>query len=152
MTTDPPIANNQVHLRFSEMLTVTVEIDGGKDLDVRTRPAQWTSSPGWKVKSDQPPTIRKLDTGQIWRQTFQLDPVATGDQQVQLEPLRYREGDGPWQQHDWPMFTVKITTLLADPDLKSLREHPTVEEPVRLPTSGFSRRRSLVWQLPRSCS
>jgi hypothetical protein len=121
--------NGAVPMRFSEMLEVIVEIDSGagENLEV-SPPPKWTLSPGWKIKDVSRPTVKTLDKGRRWRQTFLLDPLAPGVQQVVLEMGRYRNAGEPWRALAFRPFTVTVTPHVHDGDLNNLREQTPIEE------------------------
>jgi hypothetical protein len=80
----------------------------------------------WEVKAD-PPESEKLDDGTVrWQQKFALDPRGkVGKLSLQLEPLQVGSTTVKWDP-----IPVEVTTQVARPDIKEIRD---VRPPEALP-------------------
>mgnify|MGYP001573866303 FL=1 len=119
-------------LAFTDVLTLSVEVEGGAGLEVRP-PAPWVQGP-WQARPVGPPDRKETDKTVRWTQTLQLEPTQPGELSLAMQPLRYRDGDGAWQTAAWKSMPVRVTSRLAQPDLKSVRDITAIEElPARPP-------------------
>src|SRR5204863_2504205 len=64
---------------------------------------------------------------QRWAQVLHLEPMVPGEHTLQLTPLEYRAGDGPWQQALWQDIPVTVTTTIVKPDKSLLHGPPPIE-------------------------
>jgi hypothetical protein len=120
---------------LSDVLTITLEVDGSKTLEVKP-PDKITSSPGWRLVVVSPATIVKLDKEHLrWRQIFTFEPLSPGALVLHIEPLLFREHGGPYQKIAWKALAVRVGTRIASPDVANLRD-PTVIEPLPPPAEA----------------
>src|SRR5437868_12768013 len=69
------VEGNAVMLRLSDLLRVTLSVDGGPDLEVQGI-RRLVASPDWTEKSRSPPKkVRSADGSYHWQQSFELDPM-----------------------------------------------------------------------------
>ena len=129
-------ADGTIHLAFTDVLSLLVEVEGGAGLEVEP-PDGWTQG-SWRVRTAGPPTAREQGGHRHWSQTLLLEPLKPGETSFTLAPLRVRERDGAWQTVTWRPIAVRVSSRLTQPDLKSARDITAVEEvPAPAPRSSF---------------
>src|SRR5882724_4516811 len=80
-------------LALSDVLRVTVTLEGGKGLRV-DNPIRPVAGGGWDVVASSVPEPKAGEGGRIrWRQTLTLAPQAPGEQKLELTSLVFRDGD-----------------------------------------------------------
>lgn len=123
-----------LHMRFADVLKVTVEIEGGAALEVRT-PDTLTQSMGWKVLSATPAETSPPKPGvrTRWRKTYELEALSPESLMLQVEPFSWREKGGVFSTVTFKPIPIQVRTTIGEPDLKKLRD-PTVIE--RVPSAG----------------
>jgi hypothetical protein len=121
-------------LRLSGLLRVTLRLTGPATLEVES-PRSPNLSETWKVHQIEPPTRNSQGANRVrWEQTIVLSPLKPGKSEVQLRAFRKRESpEQPWQEVNWPPIPAQVTTVIATPDLKELREPSGPEELPPLP-------------------
>jgi hypothetical protein len=97
-----------------------------------------TGSTDWKERRrDKEKVTPRGADGKTWEQKFYLEPNKSGDLNLDLVPLRYREQpDDAWKTIDWQRVLVKVTTEITKPDPNQLRDI-TPPEPVSERESDF---------------
>jgi hypothetical protein len=119
-----------VVMAFTDVLTLTIEVQGDANLDVRP-PEPWIKGP-WLARPAGP-AQRQQEGAQVrWSQALQVDPLAPGERSLQLEPLRYLDAKGDWQTVAWQPRSVRITSKLSQAELENARDITAIEE---LPTT-----------------
>jgi hypothetical protein len=96
-------------LPFAERLWLTLEVDGRGPIEVRL-PENLLRTPGWREAERTTETREKHGGETRWRQRIALEPLAPVDALVQLEPWRYRIGEGDWQTTQGTPVAVRVTT------------------------------------------
>jgi hypothetical protein len=132
-------------LALSDILRVTVTLDGGKGLrvDALIRPVPGS---GWDVVASSVPEPKTGEDGRVrWRQTLTLAPQAPGEQKLELTSLVFRDGDGDAQTIAWKPFTVPVETQIKDPDPAKIRDITTTEDPPAPPESVIP---AWLWFVP----
>jgi hypothetical protein len=126
------LENNVIVLPFTDELTLLITVEGGAGLEVRP-PEEWTKAP-WRARPAGPPT-RKQDGNRVhWSQALLVEPLAPGESSLSLAPLKYRDAaDGEWRTATWQPIAARVTTKLAQPDLKSARDITAIEDLPALP-------------------
>ena len=123
-----PSVDGVVHVRFSGVFELAIELAGDRDLEVEP-PEKWIESPTWKIKNLEPATLSARGDGWVWRQNFILDPTGPTVEPLALKPLRYRNAGGPWRTVEpWQPLAVQVIAQMKNPDATKLRENPTIEE------------------------
>jgi hypothetical protein len=126
---DVPVDKDGIVIKLADVLTIVLAVDGSKTRDVKP-PDRITNSPGWRVAEVSPAAITELGENCLrWRQRFVLEPLLAGSLPLQIEPLLSGENGATFQKISWKPVSVRVTTDMASPDLKSLRD-PTFIEPL----------------------
>jgi hypothetical protein len=129
---DTPVGKDGVAIKLADVLTVTLEVDGSKTLEVKP-PDKITKSTGWRMVDVTPAATTELANDcRRWRQRFVFEPLFPGSLPLQIEPLLVRENDAPFQKIVWKPVQIRATTNITSPDLKGLRD-PTFIEPLPMP-------------------
>ena len=115
-----------VVMAFTDVLTLTIEVEGAAGLDVRP-PENWVKGP-WQVRPKGPAQHIEQGKQVRWSQTLQVEPLAPGETSLQLEPLRFLDAKGDWQTVTWQPRRVRVTSTLAQPDPKNVRDITAIEE------------------------
>jgi hypothetical protein len=118
-------------MRLSCLLTLTVSIRGGDNLEVKN-PDPLIASKNWKVRATGEPRFTDLPGGgKRWEQTFQVEVTDKGDQPLLVSPLQYREATdtGEWKSVTWKPIPVRVISTVATADLKEMRDITPPEEP-----------------------
>jgi hypothetical protein len=102
-------------LPFAERLWLTLEVDGAGPIDVRL-PKNLVRTPGWREAERTAETVEKHGSETRWRLQIALEPLAPIDALVQLEPWRYRIGEGDWQTTQGTPVAVHVTTRSTSAD------------------------------------
>jgi hypothetical protein len=122
------VGKDGLEIRLSGEVQLTLEVEGKPPLEVEL-PAKITPSEAWKATPAGPPATTPLAGGRVrWRQTLDLEPLQKGKHPLPLEPLRFREGTGPWQEAAWKPFLVVVTTEVIKPDVGEARDITSIEE------------------------
>jgi hypothetical protein len=111
-------------MNLSDSLEVAVHVTGPEPVEIKP-PAALIASQAWKVPS------RPLEPGTRqpgWRQTFVVYPLAPGQQVLQIEPFQYRKKGGAWSTATWPPIPAKVSTQIAEADVKDLRDITGIEK------------------------
>src|SRR5262245_22317539 len=124
-----PLKNGHIELSLSDTLEATWKVVGGKRIHVDF-PAKLTRSPGWEVLHVKAPDISSSNDGrQTWVMKVTVAPVLIGEQPLQLEPLRIGVDDGPLDIVAWDAIPARISSVVANADVKTLRDRTSIEEP-----------------------
>lgn len=122
-----PAKNGQLVLKFTDVLSLRVEVLGDGRLEVQP-PERWTEGP-WHVRADGAAALRTLEDGRRqWSQTLLVEPLAPGEAMLLLAPLRVRVSEEPFASIRWQPIAVQVTSRLTQPDAKSLRDITAIEE------------------------
>src|SRR5262249_7951349 len=109
-------------------LLVTLSVEGGAGLEAEPV-AKVTPADVWKVSEQAAPTITDVGDGrQRWQQTLRVEPLQPSEQQLTLEPLRYREAGGAGKEATWGPFAVNVTQQVAKADVGEARDITPIEE------------------------
>lgn len=122
------LKHGHVELSLSDTLEASWTVAGGKSVQVEL-PAKLTRSAGWEVlRAEAPQTISSENGRQIWQMKFVLAPALTGEQALLIEPLRFRIDEGALETASWGAIAARISSVVANADLKSLRDPTSIEE------------------------
>jgi hypothetical protein len=117
-----------VEIRLSDVLEVTLTVDGRADLEVKA-PRALTTAENWKVESPTAPIVISLERDRHrWRQLFLLYPLAPGRQVLDVQPLLYRERRGEWTTVNWKPIVIEVATSVTQADARNLRDITPIEE------------------------
>jgi hypothetical protein len=142
---DGTVDKGGISLELSDLLTIVLEVDGSKTLEVKPT-AKITSSKGWRLAVVSPAAVVGLGKErQRWRQAFTLEPLSPGALALQIDPLLLREDRGEDQKISWKPLEVRVVARIGSLDLANLRD-PTVIEPV--PPPPEARIMSWLWVGP----
>ncbi len=137
LSTTAAVANGMVELRLSELLLLTVRLEGQAPVAV-AEPLRIVPHPAWQSRPVAKSVVPGPDPERGgWQQTLVLEPLLPGAQDLQLEPLRWRQGQGPWQTVTWQPLAVKVSTEVGQPDVKELRDITAIEG-LAEPASGWA--------------
>jgi hypothetical protein len=129
---DTPVGKDGITINLADVLTVTLQVDGTKALEVKP-PDEITKSTGWRLVEAAPAaTTEPAKDCRRWRQRFVFEPLFPGSLPLQIEPLMARDNGAPFQKIAWQPVQIHTTTNITSPDLKGLRD-PTFIEPLALP-------------------
>jgi hypothetical protein len=132
-------------LALSDVLRVTVTLDGGKGLRVDT-PIRPVPGSGWDVVASSAPEPKAGEDGRVrWRQTLTLAPLAPGEQKLELTSLVFRDGDSDAQTIAWKPFTVPVATQIKDADPAKVRDITRTEDPPAPPERAIP---AWLWFVP----
>src|SRR5205085_854418 len=95
-----PVGKDGISCALSDLVTITLEVDGPKTLEVKP-PDNITSSPGWRLAGSSPAAAREVGDERSWRQTYTLEPLLPGGLSLQIEPLLVRTGSGDFRKLTW---------------------------------------------------
>lgn len=124
-------------LALSDVLRVTITLDGGKGLRVDA-PIRPVPGGGWDVVDSSVPEPKAGEDGRVrWRQTLKLAPQAPGEQKLELTALVFRDGDSDSQTIAWKPFTVPVETQIKDADPGKIRDITSTEDPPAPPESAI---------------
>jgi hypothetical protein len=120
--------NGRLNIRLSELICVTMRLEGGADLEFQP-PATVISSNDWHQVRATPPTLVGPDQ-RAWEQSFFLFPTRPGDVPLVAEPLRYRQASekGAWTTVRWKPENIHVVTEIMQADLSEMRHHIRPEE------------------------
>ncbi|MBI3409638.1 MAG: hypothetical protein HY040_14960 [Planctomycetes bacterium] len=122
------LKDGHMELSLSDTLEATWTVAGEKSVHVEL-PTKLTRSAGWEVlRAEAPKISAKESGGQTWQMKFVLVPALTGEQLLQLEPLRFRIDEGKLETVSWDAIPARISSVVANADLKSLRDPTSIEE------------------------
>lgn len=134
-TTANAVANRN-ELRLSEIVTITVTIEGDTPLRV-TPPASWQPSGDrtWTVMPDGPARIEEITPGrQRWTLRLTADPAMPGDLTVTLPPANVQVGqEASATATMFPPVAVRVTSSVNPGDMP---RPPTDIEPTPPETDG----------------
>ncbi len=119
-------AEGTLLLAFTDVLSLQVEIEGEPGMEVEA-PESWVAG-AWKMRRAGPPDLHEEAGRSLWSQTLLLEPLAPGQTTLSLASPRMREGEDAWQTVSWRPIPVRVTSRLAQPDLKSARDITAIEE------------------------
>lgn len=128
LATAAAVDNGVIQLQLSGQLLLTVCLDSSEPVALET-PVQMAPHAAWRTRAAVKPILEDTGPGPgRWRQTLVLEPLLPGRHSLQLEPLRWRQGTGPWQTVTWGPIEINVGTLGARPDLRELRDITAIEE------------------------
>jgi hypothetical protein len=105
-----------------------LRVEGKAPLEVEA-PEKITVSETWKGIAAGPAILTTLADGKArWQQEFELEPLQPGQHDLKLEPLRFREDDGPWREVTWKPLPVRVTTQIKQADIGAARDITSIEE------------------------
>lgn len=111
-------------IALSGAVRLRLSVVAGKDLEVQPL-ASGRLEPNWRLVAGKATAAE--DAGRMrWLQEIQAEPLRPGDLSLELPPLRYREGAGPWQVVEWKPIHIKVQTA-AIADVKDLRDIAAIE-------------------------
>jgi hypothetical protein len=111
----PSTSNEGLVLRFHEKVDVTISIVGAESVDDVRTPEKLLKTPGWREEGRGKATVEKTPDGKtVWRQLVTFVPLAPVDSVVQLEPVKYRIGDGDWRSATTAPVAVHILPTSTD--------------------------------------
>lgn len=114
---DPP------SMRLSDLLKL--EIESVAEVEP---PADITRSPGWRLHKKSKASFAEKGKRKVGKHTFWLEPLTVGEWPMQLEAWKIGDGKGNWTSVRWDEVTIKVTSIVAEPDLKTVRPLPGIEE------------------------
>jgi hypothetical protein len=124
------VESGQVEIRLSDVLTLTLIVEGRPALQVE--PIQTlTPSKDWQLRQRmEPRQIPLADSRVRWQQQFQLVPLKPGEIPLPLAPLRFREDldQERWEEAVWQPIPVRVVTEILTPDLSEIRDITPPEE------------------------
>jgi hypothetical protein len=124
-----PQSGDGIALKLADVLKVTLQVEGPKTLEVQA-PDIISNSPKWRLLGRSPAATFALEKNRRrWQRTYTFEPLVPGALPLQIEPLLIREDGGVFRKILWKPVPVQVTTTIAEPDLKGLRD-PTVIEPL----------------------
>jgi hypothetical protein len=118
------IHDGRLQMSLADSLRVTIRADGPATLEVQA-PAKLMTSPAWQVEPG--PAEASKDAAR-WARSFVINPLAPGQQVLQIEPFRYREKAGPWSTVTWKPILVNVNTQITEADASKLRDITNIEE------------------------
>ena len=135
--------NQRDDLALADLLTLSLTIEADQPITVE----EWkplSDKSAWTVVDRSRSRASKTETGRHrWQQSWFLAPAQPGDAvPLEVASLRWKQGDGDWQAATWPKQSMKVTTLIRQPDVKTLRETTSIEE---LPPQAESYSVSWLW-------
>jgi hypothetical protein len=122
-----PANKDQIALGLADVLPITLEVQGGKGLEVKP-PDKITLSPGWRLVEASPARIVKDGEKTRWQQAYTFEPLAPGDLTLSIEPLQVRNGGGAFRSLAWKPLSIQVSSSVASPTLNNLRDPTTIEQ------------------------
>jgi len=128
LLTGDELNHETLTVRLSGELRLVLRVEGRPPLAVEL-PEKITRADAWQVHPAALPVTASLPDGRArWQQEFELEPLQAGQHDLQLEPLHFREDDGPWQHAGWKPFSVRVITSIEKADRAAAHDITAIEE------------------------
>jgi hypothetical protein len=128
LLTGDRVVKDVLEVRLSGAPRLILRVEGEAPLAVEL-PAKIVSSGAWRLRPAGPAVTTALPKGLArWEQTFDLEPLAPGKQDLQPAPLRFKENDRPWQEIAWKPFAIRVTTQIRKADIGAAHDITPIEE------------------------
>lgn len=107
---DTPQIEVAKSMRASDTLIVTLSVEGGKKLEVRSPDPRPDARLWTLVDAADKGSKSRLPNGRWrWQRRLELDPTIPGKEVPLPEiELMYRDGPGEWRRHTWTDLTVEV--------------------------------------------
>jgi hypothetical protein len=126
-------------MELSDEIGLTLIVEGPTPLEVEPIKSV-TQSKAWLVVSSTKAELVPVAKGRMrWQQSFRLTPLGEKELSFPLEPIRVRAGGDDVVAIGWKPFTVKVSTVVANPTLGGMKD--------TLPPIGVADPESLPWWL-----
>lgn len=116
-------------LALSDLLTVTLTIEGTPLLRTPLAPLELPAAAPWKVEERTKPSRASLRGNRVrWQIIYRISPQQPGKEVAfQFPAVKFRDGDGDEQTATWAPISFEVVTQIAAPDRSALRDITAIE-------------------------